>query len=68
MSTYPFFGVTEHGTGRSVSVVVWNVRAIYEAETGGEIVTRIEYLNGDTLDAAMDDSLVIDLFRQAAER
>lgn len=62
---YPFLDVMEHRTGRLFRVVVWNVRAISEAEVDGATVTRIEYLNGDVLDAGEDISFVSDLFRHA---
>ena len=65
-AAYPFLDVIEYGTHRRVSVVVWNVRAIYEADVEGTTVTRIEYLNGDTLDVTMDEFLVLGLFRHAS--
>lgn len=63
---YPIFEVVERKTDRAVCVIVWNVRAIYEAEADGETVTRIEYTNGNVLDARMDVSFVVGLFRHAA--
>jgi hypothetical protein len=51
---------------RPVSVVVWQIRAIYEATVGRQRVTRLEYANGDTLDASENITAILGRFCEAA--
>jgi hypothetical protein len=66
-STYPLFEVLDDRTNEPVSVVVWNVRAIFPAIVKGREVTRIEYTNGDILDSSDTPTFVLMRFQEAAE-
>ncbi len=63
--TYPVFEVLNLD-GQPISVVIWQVRAIYDATARRQKVTRIEYANGDTLDTAEESTEVLDKFYAAA--
>jgi hypothetical protein len=64
--TYPLFEVIDARTGEPVNVVIWQVRAIYSAKVGGKTLTRIEYANGDALDAQEGCTVVIARFYEGA--
>jgi len=52
--TFPFVEVLSYETGLPVKIVVWHVRSvrpIREMVEDDETVTRIEFTNGDALDA-----------------
>jgi hypothetical protein len=64
--TYPLLEVLDARTGEPVNVVVWQVRAIYPVKVGGKTLTRIEYANGDALDAQEGCIVVITRFYAGA--
>lgn len=66
--TYPLLEVLDDRTDQPVSIVIWNVRAIYPAKVKGREITRIEYTNGDTLDSSDNPTYVLMRFHEAARK
>jgi hypothetical protein len=67
-STYPLLEVLDH-RGRPVYVVIWHLRSIGETEQNGQVVTLLEYANGDTLDLDLSENptRIIDRFYETVE-
>jgi len=66
--TFPFVEVLSYETGLPVKIVVWHVRSvrpIREMLEDNETVTRIEFTNGDVLDAADSVQEVVDRLSEA---
>jgi hypothetical protein len=66
--TSPFFEVMSHETGLPVSIVAWHVRSvrpIREQVNDGDTITRIEFTNGDVLDAMDTVTEVVARLRDA---
>jgi|GEM_PF-5063890 len=67
-STFPFFEVTSHETALPVSIVAWHVRSvrpIREQVNDGDTITRIEFANGDVMDATDTVTEVVARLRDA---
>jgi len=67
-TTFPFFEVLSHETGLPVSVVAWHVRSIRpirEQVNDEDTITRIEFTNGDVLDATDAVPEVLERLRDA---
>lgn len=65
LSTYPLFEVLHAETDGPICIVVWTVRAIYPVRVGDRGLTRIEYLNGDSVDSSDNATRVISSYRRA---
>jgi hypothetical protein len=66
--TFPFVEVLSYETGLPVKIVVWHVRSvrpIREMVEDNETVTRIEFTNGDALDATDSVQEVVDRLSKA---
>ncbi len=51
-NTYPLLELVDARTKEPVSLFIWHIRAIYQAVAVGELVTRVEFTNGDLFDSA----------------
>ena len=70
MSGFPFFEVLSYETALPVSVAVWHVRSvrpIREASMDDETVTRIEFVNGDSLDCSESVTMVLTRVEEALQ-
>jgi len=67
-AAFPFVEVLSYETGLPVKIVVWHVRSvrpIREMAEDNESVTRIEFTNGDVLDATDSVQDVVDRLSEA---
>ena len=68
MTAFPLFDVMSHETGLPVSIVAWHVRSvrpIREQVNDEDTITRIEFTNGDVLDATDTVAEVVERLRDA---
>jgi len=67
---FPVFEVASYETALPVYVIVWHVRSvrpIRERSVDDDTVTRIEYMNGDTLDTSDSVQEVLDALHGALQ-
>lgn len=68
MTTFPFVEVLSHETGLPVSIAAWHIRSIRpirEQVNDEDTITRIEFTNGDVLDATDTVAEVVERVRGA---
>lgn len=65
-SDYPVLEFLDARTSEPVSLVVWHLRSFAEVKVGPQVVTRIEYVNGDTFDTSERIESVLLRFQECA--